>query len=89
MRHFSLSAVLVLLACTGADTDPTDTAPKVTAEDCTDAEVFVNACLACGPTDACTERADLCVPVCEGDFTPCGEAEGLCVDGACLPVVCG
>jgi hypothetical protein len=63
--------------------------PPPTAEDCGADEIFVTACVACGPTDACLETQDLCVLQCDGDFTPCGDEGGLCVEGACLPAVCG
>jgi hypothetical protein len=98
----TLFAFLTLAACGGvgtADTATQDTSVPdtstsdsagLTADDCTDDQVFANACTSCGPTDACTEWKDLCLATCtpEQQWQGCADG-GTCVDGVCLPAVCG
>ena len=93
---------LALAACSGAgtadtssvDTSSTDTSTTdsggLTAEDCTSDQVFANACTSCGPTDACTERQDLCLATCtpEQQWQGCADG-GTCMDGVCYPAICG
>jgi hypothetical protein len=102
MTTFSL--LLALAACGGSssttdtatsDTSITDTATSdsgssLTAEDCTSDQVFANVCTSCGPTDACTERQDLCLATCtpEQQWQACADG-GTCMDGVCYPAICG
>lgn len=65
------------------------TAPSLTAADCTTDEVFTTECGGCGPTDACLDPQPVCAPTCDGDFTPCDDEGGVCLDGRCLHNVCG
>jgi len=68
-------AVTVLLAGCGK--------PGPTASDCAANEVFLNVCLQCGPTDACVESADACVPRCGGEFGDCTDPGKTCMAGVC------
>ena len=87
---------LFLIACGGVDaardtSGGADTSTsEVTAEDCTSEEVFANACTACGPTDACTAYAAMCLTTCpaEQEGQTCADG-GFCQSGVCLPVICG
>lgn len=74
--------LILLLLAAACDDDPT---PGTCADD----EVRVTECGGCGPVDECLDPAPVCAATCEGDFTPCDDEGGVCVDGACLHNVCG
>lgn len=73
--------LLLLLAACGTATDDDDTCPEGTT--------WTTECGGCGPTDACLDPTQVCAPACEGEFTPCDDEGGVCLDGLCLHNVCG
>jgi hypothetical protein len=53
---------------------------------CPDGEVVVTECVDCGPTDGCLRTEPRCRPTCDAR-TPC--ADGDCIRGACVTLMCG
>lgn len=74
-----------LLALAGLLTACSVTEPLV----CSDDQTLTTECSGCGPTDACLDPVEVCAEACDGEFTPCDDDGGVCLDGLCLHNVCG